>query len=217
MTALTDVYHHSVIHLRTAVIVAYSKVRKSAQDVKTCKHATVPLDHCDIRLYLCDKRSIYLHLKGIYPFFSSENLLLVLLQFLGDISLRIDKSLLSDPLLRNIVLMCITNFQIISEDIVEAYLERRYSGTLNLALLDFKEIILAMTGNLPQLVELLIDAARNHITLSELRSRFRVHGRCEEIKKFRTISHLGDKFIKSLNTLALAKLHYRSGLTETTT
>ena len=93
-----------------------------------------------------------MRLKRIYSFFCTENLLLIFLEFLCNISLGIDQSLLSYPFRRNGILMSIADFEIISEYIVEAYLERLYSGTFDLALLDFKEIISAMTGNLTQLV-----------------------------------------------------------------
>ena len=101
MTALPDVDDLAVIHLRTAILIAECKVSKTAQHVESGNDAAVLLDHCYIGLDLTDQFCIYLSLKGIYSFFSTEDLLLVFLEFFGDVALRIDKSLLSDPLLRH--------------------------------------------------------------------------------------------------------------------
>ena len=124
MTALLDVDHLAVVHLRTAVTVADCQVCEAAENVNARKYAAVLLDHGHIRLDLGYEGRIYLNLKGIDTLFGAEDLLFVFLQLLCDVSFRIDKGLLSDPLLRYAFLVGVAHLEIISEDIVESDLER---------------------------------------------------------------------------------------------
>lgn len=56
--------------------------------------------------------------------------------------------------------MSIGYFEIISEYIVEAYLEALYAGGLALALLQFEQVIFAVVGYLTQIVEFGVDTLR---------------------------------------------------------
>ena len=58
-----------------------------------------------------------------YLVFGSENLLLILFQFLGDISFRLCERLLPYPCGRHFVFVDIPHFKIISEHIVVAYFQ----------------------------------------------------------------------------------------------
>ena len=156
MTSLLYIYNLTVIHLRTAISVADSQIRESAEDIKTCKNAAVPLDGRNICLYSCHQFAIYARLYCIYTLLRSENLLLIFLQFLGYISFRIHEGLLPYPLGRNAVLMCVTDFKVISENVIETYLERRYSCALYLTLLNLKKIVLAVTSDSSEFVKFLI-------------------------------------------------------------
>ena len=124
MTTLLYVDDLAVVHLRTAVIVGQRQVCKSAEHVQSCKDAAVLLDQGNVCLDPGYKLCIYLNLKGIDTFLGPKDLLLIFLQFLGYITLGIDKGLLSDPLFRNTVLVGVADLEIISEYVVESYLER---------------------------------------------------------------------------------------------
>ena len=124
MTSLLDVHNLAVVHLRTAIPVAYGKLCKAEKHVKTGNDTAVLLNQGYVFLDLTDKLRIYLNFESIYPFFRTENLLLIFLELFCDISLCIDQSLLSYPFRRNGILMSIADFEIISENIVETDLKR---------------------------------------------------------------------------------------------
>ncbi len=145
MTALVYVYDFGVIYMRTAIAVRNRKVREARKDVETGEDAAVVLNHDYVRLNLSNQFRIYLSLKHIYPVFRTKNLLLVLLEFLCYVSFGVDQSLLSDPLRRDDILESVADFEVISEDIVEAYLQGRYSRPFRLTLLEVEEIILSMS------------------------------------------------------------------------
>ena len=214
VTTLLYVYDLAVIHLRAAVVVGKSQIGKAGKHIQARQDAAVLLNHGYIRLNFTNKLRIYLSLKGIYPFLRSKDLLLVFLQLFGDIALGIDQSLLPYPFLRHSVLICITHFKIIAEDIVEAYLQRRYSCTLDLPLLHFEKIFLAVTGYLAKLVKLFVHTFRDHVSLAKLGCSLRMHGTSEIFQEFRTVPHAADKGLKRLDPLSLAELHYRSGLAQ---
>ena len=89
-----------------------------------------------------------------YLVLRTENLLLVLLQFLGNVAFGIGKGLLAYPLCRHFVLMRVAHFDVITEDIVVAYLQAGNLRQLTLALLYLQQIILTGVGYLAQLVQL---------------------------------------------------------------
>ena len=109
--------------------------------------------------------------------------------------------------------MSIAHLEIVSEDIVESHLERRYAGALNLSLLDFKQIFLSVTSDLPKVVKFIVDSACDDIALSYSCSRLRMHGLSEVFKKLRAVAHPAKKRVQSLH-LTTAKLDDRSGLTQ---
>ena len=78
----------------------------------------------------------------------------ILFQLFGDIPLGVGQRLLADPRLGNLVLVRVADFDIITEDIVVAYLQAGNLRQLTLALLYLQQIILTGVGYLAQLVQL---------------------------------------------------------------
>ena len=113
--------------------------------------------------------------------------------------------------------MGVAHFEVVAEDVVESDLQGRYACTLDLALLHLEEVVLAVAGYLPELVEFLVDTRRDDVALSELGCGFRMHCPAEVVQKFCAVAHLRDQFVKRLNALASAQTHYRSGLAEAAT
>ena len=113
--------------------------------------------------------------------------------------------------------MSVAHLKVISEDIVESDLQGSDACTLDLPLLNLEKIILSVAGNLAQLIQLFIDTARDDISLSELGCCFRMHCPAEIFKEFGTISHSSEQVFKSLDALSTTQLHYRIGLTQSTT
>ena len=87
----------------------------------------------------------------------TQNLLLVFLELLGDVTLGVGQRLLADPRVGHLVLVGIADLDVITEDIVVAQLERRDAGRLALALLDAQQVVLAVEGDAAQVVELGVD------------------------------------------------------------
>ena len=216
MATLLYIYHFAGSHLRTAVAVRHRQICKSAQDIQTRDDAAVLLDHGDIGLYLRNKFCIYLSLKCIYTFLCPQDLLLVFLKFLCNITFGIDQSLLSDPFFRHTVLVGIADFEVVAEDIIETYLERRDACAFDFALLHFEEVVLSVTGDLSQFVQLLIDSGSDDIALSELGCRLGMHCLSEIFQKLGTVTHSSDHIVEGLHSPSCAKLHYRLSLAQTT-
>ena len=98
-----------------------------------------------------------------YFLLGCEDFLLIFLQFLGDIALGIDECLFADPLCRHLVLIGIADFEVVTEDIIEAYLEGRDSRCVNLALLDLQKVVLAVGLDSAQFVQFGIDTGGEDI------------------------------------------------------
>ena len=73
----------------------------------------------------------------------AEDFLLVLLQFLSDVTLGVGQGLLADPLRRHLVLMRIGDFEIIAEHIVVAHFQGRNARAFRFAALDVHQVFLA--------------------------------------------------------------------------
>ena len=205
MAALPDVDDLAVVHLRTAVVVRHCQVCESAEHVEPCEDAAVLLDHGYARLDPRHELRIYLHLKGIDALLRSEDLLLILLKLLSDISFRIDQGLLSDPFRRNAFLVCVAYFEIISEDVVEAYLQGRYSRTLYLSLLHFQQVILAVTGDLAEFVQFLVHAACYDVALAQLGCGLGMHCLSEVVQQLGAVAHLREHLVKRLHSPSAAQ------------
>ena len=72
-----------------------------------------------------------------------------------------------------------------------------------------------MTGDLSELVQLLVHAACDHVPLAQLSCGLRMHGLAQVLKELGAVTHLGDELVQRLHALSCAKLHDRSGLTQT--
>ena len=75
---------------------------------------------------------------------------------------------------------------------------------LDLTLLHLQKIILAVTRYLSQFVQFFIHSRGYHISLTKLRSRFRMHGPVKILKESGTVTHPSDEFLKCFHSLAPA-------------
>ena len=104
-------------------------------------------------------------LKTEYLIFCTQNLLFVLLQFLGNITLCLSQGLLANPLLRHHFLIGVTHLKIVAEHIVIAYLQTLNTSLSSLAFLNLQQIVLTTIGNVSEFVEFCIDTVSYHPTL----------------------------------------------------
>ena len=114
-------------------------------------------------------KEAFFHRK--YLLLCSENLLLVFLQLLSDVSFCLCQRLLSNPVGRYLVLVCIADLQIVSENIIITYLQTADARLLHLTLLYAHQVVLAVSGDRPQLVQLAIHSVTNDISLANLLRR----------------------------------------------
>ena len=77
---------------------------------------------------------------------SAEDLLLVFLELGEDVSLGIGQGLLACPVLGHLVFVGGAYLDVVAEDIIIGYLERRDARTFALASLELKEVVLSVGG-----------------------------------------------------------------------
>ena len=82
--------------------------------------------------------------EGSDTLLSAEDLLLVFLELGEDVSLGIGQSLFARPVLGYLVFVGGAYLDVVAEDIIIGYLERRDARSFALASLEFKEVILAV-------------------------------------------------------------------------
>ena len=100
--------------------------------------------------------------------------------------------------------MGITYFKIISEDIIEAYLQGRDTCTFYFTLLKVYKIILAVTGYIPQFIKFLTDSGCNHITFSQSGSCIRMHSLSQVIQQSAAVTHGFHHVVKCIDTFSKA-------------
>ena len=140
-----------------------------------CGESQEAVDPCDeggIDLNCRDIVKDIFHQGGIDPVLQGDDLLLrpqylllIHFQLLGDVALGAYQRLLTDPTLRYLLLVGVTNLDVIAEDIVEGHFQRRYPGAFALALLDLHQVILAAVGNLPQFIKFSVNSFADESTL----------------------------------------------------
>ena len=107
-----------------------------------------------------------LGLKGKYLILCTQYLFLVFLQFLRDVALCLCQRLLAHPLLGHLILIGITNFEVVAEHIVVTDFQRRNTSLFCLSLLNLQQIVLTAIGNITQLVKFSIHTSFDDTTFS---------------------------------------------------
>ena len=123
VSALLNIQFVTVVHLRTAVFSLASQHCESHKTVYLRQCVAAALYSGNLFLDSHHHLMVDLLLQRTYLLLRAKNLLLILLQLLGNVSLRIHKGLLADPIVGNLILMGVPYLQIISEYVVIAYLQ----------------------------------------------------------------------------------------------
>ena len=138
MASLLDVDDVGVVDDGAHILMLLCSLGSREQTVETSDKIGIGLYLLDILLRIYDEVVEEFRLQCENLFLGTEYLLLVFLQFLGDISLSLGKSLLAYPLLGHLFLVGVSHFEIISEDIVITNLQTCDTGLFHLALLYFQ-------------------------------------------------------------------------------
>ena len=107
-------------------------------------------------------------LENEHLLLGAENLLLVLLELLGDVTLGIGQRLFAYPRRGDLVPVGVTDLDVVAEDVVVADLERRDARCLALALLDARKVVLAVERDAAQVVQFGIYAVGDDPSLLNL-------------------------------------------------
>ena len=175
MASLLDIQYLRIINNRAHIAVLIRSLGKRQETVHTGDEIGIDLNLRDILLHGSNQLIEKSCLQNQDLLIGTENLLLVFLEFLGNISLGLRQRLLADPLLRHLVLEGISHLQIISEYIIISYLQTADARLLDLPLLNLQKIILAMTADGAQIVEFCVIAIGYHIALVDKLRRIRLN------------------------------------------
>ena len=148
---------------------------KAGQNVQFGKDAAVGLDVGNLLLDAGDEFPVKTRFNSVDAVFGRKNLLFVLLEFLGDVTLRVHQRLLTDPFRRHLVAEGVANFDIVTEYVVVGNLQRGDAGSFGLPLLHLQEVILASGGEAAQLIQFGVNARADNRALAHLDGGFRGH------------------------------------------
>ena len=167
VASLANLNLQALVYYWSGIIILHCKLGKGAQKVYL-RHNGAALLYCPyLLLNLCHYGGIDALLYCKYLLLCSQNLLLVLFEFLGYIALRIYKGLLAYPLRRHFIFMGIAHLQVVAKDVVVANLKGCYAGALALLLLQIQQILLTVARNASEVVQLRIHTICNDISFPE--------------------------------------------------
>ena len=102
---------------------------------------------------------------------SADDFLFIFLQLWSDVAFAICKRLLANPVLRHLVLVCVSYLKIIAKHIVETYLQTLNARYLTLPLLNLEQIVFSRECYLAQFVKFCRHTIGNDITLGNEQRR----------------------------------------------
>ena len=165
MAALADVDHLAVVERRTHVAPFDGQPCERLQAVDAGHDGGVAQQHGERPADVGHQLGVDALLDDEHLLLGAQNLLLVLLELLGDVALGVGEGLFADPVGGNLLLVGIAHLDVVAEDVVVADFQRRDARRLALALLDAREVVLAVQGDAAQVVQLGIDAVGDDAAL----------------------------------------------------
>src|SRR5690606_26924105 len=106
--------------------------------------------------------------------FCPQDLLFIFFKLLGNIPLSINKCLLPEPVLRNLIFMSVSNLEIITDNIIESNPNGRYTRRLSFSPFYLIEMMFPFEFYFSQLIKLLIYTSFQNIPISKRHRRIRV-------------------------------------------
>ena len=85
--------------------------------------------------------------------------------------------------------MDIADLKIISENGIVIDLEGGYAGALGFPALDFKQIVLAVTGDTAEFIQFFRNSRSYHISLAQHRGSIRVYGLFYVVQQFAALAN----------------------------
>ena len=163
VTSLTNVYHEAVVHVRAYILVLRRRGCKTEQAVELCRYVSIGLHHGHVLDQGEHQFLIDAILYDRYTVVGSYDLILQILKFGRYIPLGICQCLLACPLLGNAIFVRIAHLQVVSEHVVESYLQAANACTFGLAVTDTFDSLTAVVSQVAQLVEFIVHTLSNSV------------------------------------------------------
>ena len=141
MAASVNVEHHRVVDNRTDIAVLGGNEGERKEAVERGHRSGIALQGGDVLQGVVEQLRIDLRLKNQDAAFSAQNLFFIFLEFLRDIALGLREGLLANPFVWHLAFIGVAHFDVVTEDVVIAYLQARNACGFALALLDLQEIV----------------------------------------------------------------------------
>ena len=168
MASLADIQYIIVADHRTDILVGSCNLGKRQQAVQLRQLVGIHLNGRDELTQSLHQAVVELLFQHQDLIFCSQNLLLILFQFLGDVSFGIHQCLFANPCRWHFILVRVPHLYIIAKHIVIAHLQRWYASQFAFSLLNLQEIILSRVGYLTQFIELRVESCLYHASLVHL-------------------------------------------------
>ena len=123
MPALPDVYHTRFVYLWLHVVMLLCRLGKRDETVHLCHQIGVDFYLRYILLHGSNQVVEQTCFQQQYLVFSSQYLLLILLEFFGDIAFCLCQCLLAYPCIGHLVFKGVAHLQVIAKHVVVAYLQ----------------------------------------------------------------------------------------------
>ena len=167
MAACDDLEVAGVFELRPAIISLSGKVRQASEHVDLGERERGLADASSFARNRRPQFSKDPALDLDHLFLRVQNFRLILLQFWSGESFRVHQRLLALVIGGHEVQVRLGNLQVVSENRIELHLERTDAGAQAFSLLDLREILLAVAAQVTELVQLGVNACRDHAAITQ--------------------------------------------------
>ena len=175
MTASMNVYHVAIIDNRTDVTVLLGTLSEGKQAVELGKKRSVLLDGSDIGCQSRDETVEELCLKSKDAFLRTHYLVLVFLEFLGDVTFCLSQGLLANPVGRNLILVRVAYLEVVAKHVVVADFQALDARRLDFSLLHLQQVALALERYLAQLIEFCVHTIHDDPAIRYQQRAVRTH------------------------------------------
>ena len=176
VAALLNLNDPGLVHIRPAVVVAHRHGGEGHQRVQFRYRGGGFLNAHRGGGDLLPQGGKELVLQRHHPLRGGENLVLQVLEFLGNEALAVDQGLFADVGVRHLIFKRIADLDVVSEDLVIADFQRPDAGFLLLPGLHLRNDAFAPLEDVPQTVHLLVKAVPDEAPLPDGEGRLVADG-----------------------------------------
>ena len=176
VAALADLDDAGLVHVGAAVVVSHRHGGEGGQGIDLRHRRGGFLDAGGRVGDLLTQLREQLVFQGHHPLGGRQDLVLQILQLLGDEPLAVHQCLLADVCIRHLVLKGVADFNVIAEHLVVADLQGADAGGLFLLGLHLRDDALAALQDVPQAVHLFVKAVPDEAALPDGKRRLVADG-----------------------------------------